>query len=247
MTENKNNQSKEETKPKNDQFNQYLGDEKDFWDDNEPIIQVKKNNLLKFIIIKSLTMLLISYMIFGYTDEISYFFSSGKVIKLGKLNINTVDNINIKDWEKYSNKEVSIAGWVEVPNSFSMKLNFTRYQILKLWRKPVFVAIEKGKKGLVAEEGASNDIPYIYEISGRLLTYDKIISGISLLNPYKNIVFAYRKATKRKFPKDAILIIAHEIPKSNYWSIAIPILLMLYLLYSIFSIFRIFKSVKKEK
>ena len=240
------------TENKKDQFNEYMGKapvdfpDNDIWSEQEPVIEAQKTNLLRFIIIKSITTLLVLYVLNGYIDDISYYFSSNEVIKLGEVNINTIDKLNIKDWKKNFNKQVSISGWVDIRSSFTMKMNFTRYQILKLYRKPIFVAIEKGQKGYITEIGTVNDIPSIYNISGRLLTYEKLASGFSLLNPYQGLIEGYRRATKRKLPKDAVLIIAHQKPKSDYWSIIIPLLLLLYLFYSIFSIIRIFRITKRK-
>jgi len=232
---------------KKDQYDDYMGENLDFWNNDEPIIKSQKDNILKFIILKILTILLVLYVLNGYMSDISYFFSTEKVAKLETINIDTINKIDLNKWKKHANKQVSISGWVEIRSSFTMKMNFTRYQILKLYRKPVFVAIEKGKKGYITEIGTVNDIPNIYDISGRLLTYKELASGFSLLNPYQGLIEGYRRATKRKLPKNSILIIAHQKPKSDYWSIIIPILLLLYLLYSMFSIIRIFKITKGKK
>jgi hypothetical protein len=218
----------------------------DNWEDNEPVIQNGKKNITRFIFIKIVTIIIIGYIIIGYKLDVEYYFQDIAVKDFGKVTITTLKKIKMEEFKKYNNTVASVSGWIEIENSFSMKLNFKRYMILKLWRKPIFVVLDKDNKSFVPTEGTSSDISYLKPVTGRLLTYNNLSNGISLLNSYDGIVTAYKRATKKQFSKNGVIIIADSLPKQNIWSLIIPSILLLYIFYSIFSIIRIFKIIKKE-
>jgi len=217
------------------------------WQEDEPAIQHGKKNITQFIFIKLITMIIIGYIIVGYKLDIEYYFQDIAVKDFGKVTITTLKKINMDEFKNYNNTVVSISGWVEIENSFSMKLNFKRYKILKLWRKPIFVVLPKNNNSFIATEGTLSDISYLKQVKGRLLTYKNMSNGISLLNSYDGIISSYKRATKKKFSKNGVIIIADSLPKQNIWALIIPGLLSLYILYSIFAIIRIFRTIKKDK
>ena len=219
----------------------------DNWEENEPAIQNGKKNITQFIFIKLITMIIIGYIIIGYKLDIKYYFQDIAVKDFGKVTITTLKKIKMEEFKNYNNSVVSISGWVEIENSFSLKLNFKRYKVLKLWRKPIFVVLPKNNNSFVATEGTLSDISYLKPVKGRLLTYKNMSNGISLLNSYDGIITAYKRATKKQFSKNGVIIIADSLPKQNIWSLVIPSLLLLYILYSIFAIIRIFKLVKTSE
>jgi len=174
----------------------------DNWEDNEPVIKNGKKNISKFILIKLITTIIIGYIILGYKLDIQYYFQDMVGIKdFGKVTITTLKKIKMEEFKNYNNSVVSISGWVEIENSFSMKLNFKRYNILKLWRKPIFIVLPKNNNSFVPTEGTLSDISYLKPIKGRLLTYKNMSNGISLLNSYDGIITAYKRATKKQFSK----------------------------------------------
>jgi len=216
------------------------------WSGNELAMQKGKRNLFRFVSLKLLTIFIIGYIILGYKLDIQYYFQDESIKDFGKVTIESVNSLKMDEFKKYNNSIASISGWVEIENSFSMKLNFKRYIILKLWRKPIFIVLDKENKAFIPTEGTSSDISYLKKVKGRLITYDNLSNGISLLNSYDGIISSFKKATKKKFSKKSVIIIADNLPKQNIWSLVVPSILMLYIFYSIFSIIRIFKSVKKE-
>jgi len=219
----------------------------DNWTENEPVVQSGKKNIARFVFIKLITIIIIGFIALGYKLDIQYYFQDIGVKDFGKVTITTLKKIDMEEFKKYNNTVASISGWIEIENSFSMKLNFKRYMILKLWRKPIFVVLNKDNKSFVPTEGTSSDISYLKPVTGRLLTYNNLSNGISLLNSYDGIITAYKRATKKQFSKNGVIIIADNLPKQNIWSLVIPSLLLLYILYSIFAIIRIFKVVKTSE
>jgi hypothetical protein len=219
----------------------------DNWGDNEAVIQNGKKNITRFIFIKLVTILIIGYIILGYKLDIQYYFQDEGVKDFGKVTINSVKTLKMDEFKKYNNTIASISGWVEIENSFSLKLNFKRYNVLKLWRKPIFIVLDKDNKNFIPSEGTTSDISYLKPIKGRLLTYKNMSNGISLLNSYDGIITSYKRATNKQFSKDGVIIIADSFPKQNIWSLIVPSILFLYILYSIFSIIMIFRVVKKDE
>jgi len=218
----------------------------DNWDNEEPAVKNGKKNIFRFVLIKAFTIFIIAYIILGYKLDIQYYFEDEAVKDFGRVTIESVKTLKMDEFKKYNNTIASVSGWVEIENSFSMKLNFNRYRILKLWRKPIFIVLDKDSDKFIATGGTSSDISYLKKVKGRLITYKNMSNGISLLNSYDGIITSYKKATKKEFSKNSVIILVDNLPKQNIWALIIPSILMIYILYSIFSIIRIFFSIKKN-
>ncbi len=222
--------------------------EDEFWNENEPVMKSGKKNIIRFIFIKIITIIFIGYIGAGYLSDISYFFNSEKITPLGEITIDTYEAVKIDDWLKKHDKYVSVSGWVEIERSFAVKIGFSKYDVLKLWRLPVFIAVKHGDPG-VDKSLVSTGIPYL-DISGRLSEYKKLAKKTLVFNPYLSIATAYRVTTKEKLPDNAIVIMANEKPYKDYIPLVIMGIILLYVLYSIYGLFKIFKETlltKEEK
>ncbi len=273
MTNNKNNEDNFFKDAPLESIESIVND--DNWGDDEPAVQNGKKSIARFIFIKLITIAIILYLIMGYKLDIQYYFQDIAVKDFGKVNITTLKKIKMEEFKNYNNSVVSISGWIEMENSFSMKLNFKKYKILKLWRKPIFVVLPDGNDSFVATEGTLSDISYLKQVKGRLLTCKHLSNGF--LNSYDGIISAYKRASVKsrvqalkaskgkistddyksirklvkqeikEFSSNGVIIIADSLPGQNILILIIPALLFLYILYSIFAIIRIFKTIKSEK
>ncbi len=221
--------------------------EEEFWGDSEDVIKKGKKSILRYLSIKIITMIFVAYIISGYVTDLKYFFSTDKITPLPKATIDTVEEYqkNIPEYiKKHHNKEVSISGWVELERSFAVKIGFSKYNVLKLWQIPVFVAVKHGERG-VDKDNLSSTIPFL-DVNGRFLDYDRVVSDNLLFNPYTSIAKGYLKITKESLGKGAILIMAHELPKEDYKVLIILSILWAYILYSLYSIFKIVKETREQ-
>ena len=231
------------------------------WNDEDIVMKNGKKNILRFIIIKLLTILIISYIIVAYKFDLEYYFQDKGVKDIGKVTIETLKKIDMNELKKYDNSVVSLSGWVEIENSFTMKLNFKKYNVLKLWRKPIFVLVTPSHPSFIPPEGTSSDIPFLKPVKGRLIIYGSMSEGF-LLNSYSGIITAYQRAKRKAcmmdlecrksikemdftFPKNGVIVVADYLPGKDLKVLIIPILLLLYVLYSLFALIKIFKVVKK--
>jgi len=245
----------------------------DYWEDDEPAMKNARKSIFGAVLIKILSIFLVAYIIWGYRLDIAYYFQDKGIKDFGKVTISTLKNINMKEFKKYDNHVVSISGWVELENSFAMKLNFKKYKILKLWRRPVFVVLPKENNSFIAQQETSSDIPYLEPVKGRLMTYNSMKEGF-LLNSYEGIIGAYKKSQRqslmlairsskgklttddlkdikkivnentKKFKENGVIIVVDYFPGQDIWSLIIPLILLLYIVYSLFSIFKVFKVMK---
>ncbi|MBN2694620.1 hypothetical protein JXR93_08155 [bacterium] len=221
--------------------------EEEFWGDNEDVIKKGKKSIIRYLSIKVITMIFVAYIISGYMTDLNYFFSTDKITPLPKATIDTIEEYqkNIPEYlKKLHNKEVSISGWVELEKSFAVKIGFSKYNVLKLWQIPVFVAVKQGERGVDKDDIAAA-IPFL-DVNGRLLNYDRVISDNILFNPYTSIAKGYLKIAKERLGKGAILIMAHEAPKKDYKVLIILLVLLGYILYSLYSIYKIVKGTSEQ-